>query len=194
MLRSIFAPFALAMFVLNAAPASSPFVTFNDSVMNFAFSYPDRFQALPPVQPQLGGCLTIPLRLKGKLERTYERILVNEIDYECLKRDTPEIGSLTKSTEKDLMNVYGELEMSEPTKFLLDGHPAAFIRAKAKVLAPMKGLDAGMVLYGAQTCAVFDHRVACWNVLSSDQASFGSLMTGKVGINGHPGVAWVPKM
>src|ERR1700685_3810771 len=99
MLKAIFAPFALAMFVLNAAPASSLFVTFNDSVMNFAFSYPDRFQSLPPVQPQLGGCLTIPLRLKGKLERPYERILVNEIDYECLKRDTPEIGSLTKSTE-----------------------------------------------------------------------------------------------
>jgi hypothetical protein len=50
-----------------------------------------------------------------------------------------------------------------------------------------------MVLYGAQTCAVFDHRVACWNVVSSNQASFGSLMTGKVGISGHPGVAWVPQ-
>lgn len=194
MLKAIFASLSLAACVMNASPASSPFVTFNDPVINFAFSYPDRFQSLPPVEPQVGGCLIIPLRLKGKLERPYERILVNEIDYECLKRHTPEIGSLTKSTEKDLMSVYGELQMSEPTELLLDGHPAAFIQAKAKVLAPMKGLDAGMVLYDAQTCALFDHRVACWNVLSSDQASFGSLLTGKIAIGGHPGVAWVPNM
>lgn len=165
--------------VLNTSSASTPFATFSDPAMHFTFSYPDDFQSLPSVEPQLAGCLIIPLRLKGKSERPYERILVNEIDYDCLKGETPEIGSLTKSTETDLMKVYGDLEMSEPTKFLLDGHPAAFIRAKSKVNAPMKGLETGMILYGAQTCVLLGHRVACWNVLSSDQTRLSPLLGGK---------------
>jgi hypothetical protein len=71
---------ALSAFVLNASSASNPFVTFSDPVMNFTFSYPDDFQSLPSAQPllnQAAGCITIPLRLKGKSERPYERILIN---------------------------------------------------------------------------------------------------------------------
>jgi len=93
------------------------------------------------------------------------------------------------------MKVYGDLEMSEPTKFFLDGHPAAFIRTKAKVNVPMKGLGTGMVLYGAQTCVLLEHRVVCWNVLSSDQARLGPLgplLAGKVAFSGRPGQAWAP--
>ena len=164
--------------------------------MNFTFSYPDDFQSLPSAQPLLNqaaaGCITIPLRLKGKSERPYERILINEIDYDCLRRNVPDIGSLTKSTENDLMNVYGHLEMSEPSNFLLDGHPAAFITAKAEVGGPMKGLEPGMILYGVQTCVLLDHRVACWNVLSSDHTRLPRLLSGKVAFKGRPGQAWTP--
>jgi hypothetical protein len=183
---------ALNVLVMNAAPASPPFVTFRDPVMNFTFSYPDDFRSLPPVEPQLAGCLTIPLRLAGKSERPYERILVHEIDYDCLRRDTPEIEPLTKSTENDLMRVYGHLEMSEPSKFLLDGHPAAFITAKAEVSSSMKGLEPGMILYAAQSCVVLNHRVACWNVLSSDRTRLSRLLAGKVSFNGGPDHTWVP--
>jgi hypothetical protein len=192
MLKATLVSLALSAAVLNTSSASTPFATFNDPVMNFTFTYPDDFQPLPAAQPQLGGCLVIPLRLKGKSERPYERILVNEIDYGCLKRETPEIASLTKSTQNDLMKVYGDLEMSEPVKFLLDGRPAAFIRAKARVNAPMKGLEPGTVLYGAQTCVLLDQRVACWNVLSSDQARLNPLLAGKVALGGRPGQAWAP--
>ena len=177
---------------MNAAPAASPFVTFTDTVMNFTFSYPDDFRSLPPVEPQLAGCLTIPLRLAGKAERPYERILVHETDYDCLRRNTPEIGPETKSTENDLMKVYGYLEMGEPTKFLLDGHPAAFITAKAKVSSPMKGLEPGMILYAVQTCVALNSRVVCWNVLTSDRTRLSGLLAGKIAFNGRPGHAWVP--
>lgn len=183
-------PFLAA--VLMTSSGSTPFATFNDPVMNFTFTYPDDFQALPAAQPQLGGCLVIPLRLKGKSDRPYERILVNEIDYGCLGRETPEIASLTKSTQTDLMRVYGDVEINEPVKFLLDGHSAAFIRAKARVNAPMKGLQSGTLLYGAQACVELDQRVACWNVLSSDQARLNLLLAGKVAFSGHPGQAWAP--
>jgi len=187
---------ALNALVLNASPASTPFVTFSEPVMNFTFSYPDDFQSLPSAQPLLkqagAGCITVPLRLKGKSERPYERILVTEIDFDCLQRNTPDIGSLTKSTENDLMNVYGHLEMTEPRSFSLDGHPAAFITAKAEVGVPMKGLEPGMILYAAQTCTLVDHRVACWNILSSDQTRLSRLLAGKVAFNGHPGQAWAP--
>jgi hypothetical protein len=162
---------ALSAFVLNASSASNPFVTFSDPVMNFTFSYPDDFQSLPSAQPllnQAAGCITIPLRLKGKSERPYERILINEIDYDYLSTKCARHRIAKKGTENDLMNVYGHLEMSEPSNFLLDGHPAAFITAKAEVGSPMKGLEPGMILYGVQTCVLLDHRVACWNVLSSD--------------------------
>jgi hypothetical protein len=185
---------ALSAFVLNASSASNPFVTFSDPAMNFTFSYPDDFQSLPSAQPlltQAAGCITIPLRLKGKSERPYERILINEIDYDCLRRNVPDIGSLTKSTENDLMN-YGHLEMSEPSNFLLDGHPAAFIAAKAEVGSPMKGLEPGMILYGVQTCVLLDHRVACWNVTSSDHTRLPRLLSGKVAFKGRPGQAWTP--
>jgi len=184
---------ALNAFVLNASSASTPFVTFSEPVMNFTFSYPDDFQSLPSAQPllkQAAGCITVPLRLKGKSERPYERILVTEIDFDCLQRNAPDIGSLTKSTGNDLMNVYGHLEMTEPRSFSLDGHPAAFITAKAEVGGPMKGLEPGMILYAAQTCALLDHRVACWNVLSSDQARLSRLLAGKVAFHGRPGQAW----
>jgi hypothetical protein len=130
--------------------------------------------------------------LRGKSERPYERILVTEIDFDCLQRNLPDIGSLTKSTENDLMKVYGHLEMTEPRSFSLDGHPSAFITAKAEVGGPMKGLDPGMILYAAQTCALLDHRVACWNVLSSDQTRLSRLLAGKVAFNGRPGQAWTP--
>jgi hypothetical protein len=182
-------------YMLHASSASTSFVVFNDPVMGFTFSYPDDFQSLPSAEPllqQAAGCIVIPLRLKGKFERPYERILVNEIDYDCLRSNTPDVGSLTKSTENDLMNVYGHLEMTEPRNFLLDGHPAAFITAKAEVSGPMNGLEAGMILYGAQTCVLLDHRVACWNVLSSDQARLSSLLSGKVAFKGRPGQAWIP--
>jgi hypothetical protein len=177
--------------IMNAAPGPKPFATFRDPVMNFTFSYPDDFQSLPPVEPQLGGCLTIPLRLAGKSERPYERILVHEIDYDCLHRDTPEIGSLTESTGTDLMKVYGYLEMSAPSEFLLDGHPAAFITAKAKVSWPMKRLEPGMMLYAVQTCAALKNRVACWNVLTSDRTRLNGLLKGKIAFSGRPGNSWV---
>jgi len=160
--------------------------------MNFTFSYPDDFQSLPSTEPLLEGCLLIPLRLKGKSERPYERILVDETDYACLHRGAPEIGSITKNTEYDLMKVYGDLEMGEPSKFLLDGHPAAFIRATAKVGGPMKGLEPGMTLYGAQTCVLIGQRIACWNVLSSDLPRLGKLLSGKVAFRGGPAQAWTP--
>ena len=189
------APFiylALNVLVMNAAPTPPPFVTFSDAVMNFTLSYPDDFRSLPPVEPQLAGCLTIPLRLAGKSERPYERILVHETDYNCLRRNTPEIEPVTKSTENDLMKVYGYLETSEPTKFLLDGHPAAFITAKAEVKWPMKGLEPGMILYGVQTCVALNSRVVCWNVLTSDRTRLSRLLAGKVAFNGHPSNPWVP--
>jgi hypothetical protein len=180
----------LSIFAMNAAPAQPPFVTFSDPEMQFTFSYPDDFRSLPPVEPQLAGCLTIPLRLAGKSERPYERILVHETDYNCLRRNTPEIGPFTKSTENDLMKVYGYLEMSEPSKFLFDGHPAAFITAKAKVSGPMKGLEPGMILYAVQSCVALDSRVVCWNVLTSDRTRLNSLLAGKIAFDGHPGHAW----
>ncbi|HTW78722.1 MAG TPA: hypothetical protein VME23_04155 [Terracidiphilus sp.] len=192
---SLIVSLVLSAFVLNAYSASNPFVTFNDPVLNFTFSYPDDFQSLPSAQPLLNevtGCIAIPLRLKGKSERPYERVLVNEIDYDCLRRNVPEIGSITKSTENDLMNVYGHLEMSEPAIFLLDGHPAAFISAKAEVGSPMKGLEPGMILFGVQTCTLLDHRVVCWNVLSSDHARLSRLASGWVAFKGRPGQAWTP--
>lgn len=186
---------ALSALVLSASSASSPFVIFSDPVLNFSFSYPDDFQSLPSAQPllsQAAGCIAIPLRLKGKSERPYERILISEINYDCLQRNVPDIGSLTKSTENDLMKVYGRLEMSEPSNFLLDGHPAAFITAKAEVSSPMKGLEPGMILFGVQTCVLLDHRVACWNVLSSDHTRLPHLLSGKVAFRGRPGQAWTP--
>jgi hypothetical protein len=190
------APFiylALNVLVMNAAPAPpSQFVTFTDSTMNFTLSYPDDFRSLPPVEPQLAGCLTIPLRLAGKSERPYERILVHETDYGCLRKNTPEIEPVTKSTENNLMKVYGYLETSEPTSFLLDGHPAAFITAKAKVSSPMKGLEPGMILYGVQTCVILNSRVVCWNVLTSDRTRLSGLLAGKIAFNGRPGHPWVP--
>ena len=190
------APFiylALNVLVMNSAPAHPPqFVTFTDSTMNFTLSYPDDFRSLPSVEPQLAGCLTIPLRLAGKSERPYERILVHETDYGCLRKNTPEIEPVTKSTENDLMKVYGYLETSEPTSFLLDGHPAAFITAKARVSSPMKGLEPGMILYGVQTCVVLNSRVVCWNVLTSDQTRLSGLLAGKIAFNGRPGHPWVP--
>ena len=125
MRKLILVPLTLVASVLNAPSASTPFATFSDPGMAFTFTYPDDFQPLLAAQPQLGGCLVIPLRLKGKAERPYERVLVDETDYKCLNRDTPEIASFTKSTEYDLMKVYGDLEVSELTKFLLDGHQAA---------------------------------------------------------------------
>jgi hypothetical protein len=178
-----------------ASPAPNSLVTFSDPVLNFTFSYPDDFQSLPSAQPLLGqaeGCLTVPLRLKGKSDRPYERIVIDEIDYDCLRQNAPDIRQITKSTENDLMNVYGHLEMSEPTSFLLDGHPAAFISAKAEVDRPMKGLEPGIILFGVQTCVLLDHRVACWNVLSSDQARLPSLLSGKVAFKGRPGQSWTP--
>lgn len=45
---------------------------------------------------------------------------------------------------------------------------------KADVL--LKGLQAGMILYDAQTCVLLDHQVACWNVLPSDQARIDPLL------------------
>jgi len=178
---------------MNPTPASTQFVTFSEPAMNFTFSYPDDFRPLPPQQPLLGECLTTPLRLAGKSDRPYERVLINEIDYDCLKRDTPQIGPLTRSTSNNLMNVYGHLEMGEPIDFVLDGHPAAFIKVTADVNGPLKGLEPGMKLYAAQTCVLLGHRVACWNVLSSDQTRLSILSAGKVSINGHPGQAWVPQ-
>jgi hypothetical protein len=190
------APFiylALNVLVMNAAPAPpSQFVTFTDSALNFTLSYPDDFRSLPPVEPLLAGCLTIPLRLAGKSERSYERILVHETDYGCLRKNTPEIKPVTKSTENDLMKVYGYLEMSEPTSFLLDGHPAAFITAKVKVSSAMKGLEPGMILYGVQTCVALNSRVVCWNVLTSDRTRLSRLLGGKIAFNGHPVHSWVP--
>jgi hypothetical protein len=186
---------ALSAFVLNASSASNPLITFSEPVMNFTFSYPDDFQSLPSAQPllsQAAGCITVPLRVKGKSERPYERILISEIDYDCLRRNVPNIGSLTKSTENDLMKVYGRLEMSEPSNFLLDGHPAAFITAKAEVGSPMKGLEPGMILFGVQTCVLLDYRVACWNVLSSDHTRLPRLLSGKVAFKGRSGQAWTP--
>lgn len=185
----------LSIFVLSAFSATNQLVTFNDPELNFTFTYPDDFQSLPSAKQllnQSGGCINIPLRLKGKLDRPYERVLINEIDYDCLHRNVPDIGSITKSTENDLMNVYGRLEMSEPTKFLLDGHQAAFISAKSEVSSPMKGLEPGMVLFGVQTCVLLDHRVVCWNILSSDQARLPHLLSGKVAFQGRPAQAWTP--
>jgi hypothetical protein len=82
--------------------------------------------------------------------------------------------------------------MSEPTKVLLDEHPAAFITAKAKVSSPMKGLEPGMILYAVQTCVALNRRVACWNVLTSDRKRLGRLLASKIAFNGRPGYAWVP--
>jgi hypothetical protein len=192
---SLLVSLALSVLVFNASSASSPLVTFTDPSMNFTFSYPDDFQSLPSAQPllnQVTGCIAVPLRLKGKSERPYERILISEIDYDCLRRDAPDIRSLTKSTEHDLMNVYGRLEMSEPSSFLLDGYPAAFITAKAEVGSPMKGLEPGMILFGVQTCVLVDHRVACWNVLSSDHSRLPHLLSGKVAFKGRPDQVWTP--
>ena len=90
------------------------------------------------------------------------------------------------------MNVYGRLEMSEPSSFLLDGYPAAFITAKAEVGSPMKGLEPGMILFGVQTCVLVDHRVACWNVLSSDHSRLPHLLSGKVAFKGRPDQVWTP--
>jgi hypothetical protein len=49
-----------------------------------------------------------------------------------------------------------------------------------------------MKLYAAQTCVQLDHRVACWNVLSSDQTRLSLLLTSKVSFNGRPGQMWTP--
>ena len=192
MLRATLFLLTFIAFVLEAGQASAPFVTFSDPVMNFTFSYPDEFRSLASVQPLLGGCLTIPLRLAGKSERPYERILINEIDYGCLERSTPDVGSLTRSTSNDLLNVYGKVVISEPIRFLLDGHAAAFISATAEVGDNVKGLEPGMKLYAAQTCVQLGHRVACWNVLSSDQTRLSLLLTSKVSFNGRPGQMWTP--
>ena len=82
--------------------------------------------------------------------------------------------------------------MSDATDFSLDGHPAAFVKAKADVDGPMIGLQPGMILYGAQTCAMLDKAAVCWNVLSSEEGRLSHLLAGKVSFDGRPGQAWSP--
>lgn len=76
----LFVGLFLIPLVLSASSASNQFVTFNDSVMNWTFNYPDDFQSLPSAQPllnQAAGCIALPLCVKGKHERPYERILIS---------------------------------------------------------------------------------------------------------------------
>ena len=178
---------------------------YHDKMLHFTWDYPTRYEvqggaenALKSVREsdpsstvrETAMCMAIPLRLKGRAATPYVRLLIAEIDFDCLNKalSTDSLPDLTKDTMGNLLASFSSLRIREPKTYILSEHQAAYITASAKA----DGVHNGMKVYAVQSCAIVSHFLVCWNFLSSDKAALPGLVAGHVQFEGHIGVPLIP--
>jgi hypothetical protein len=144
---------------LNQASSNLP-KSLHDDHLNITYFFPAHFEPVPsPPKPAwVGGtlaCVTSSLFANSALPAGPSSFVVSTMDNSCPEspREAAQLGPLTRAQILRQLKQYGEPTITrEPTRYAIDGHPAAVTLASASM--PGTANEAPRTVYAAKACAL----------------------------------------
>jgi len=134
--------------------------SFHDDTSNITYFFPAHFEpVLSPRNPPWAvgplECVKTTLSRNSALPAGASTFVVSTIDSSCPEglREAAQLGPFTRVQIVRQLKQYGEPTITrEPTRYVLDGHPAAI--TLASVSMPGAANEASRTIYAAKACAV----------------------------------------
>jgi hypothetical protein len=127
--------------------------SFHDDALNITYFYPPHFEPQPGVSPDAAECSRTTLIADSAIPAGPSSFVLSGIDPSCpeLLHKATALGPFTREQLLRQLKQFGEARVShEPTRYMIDGRPAAITLGSVFVT------HTGKTIYAAKACALSD--------------------------------------